>query len=245
MTDDPIVSLMPGFLTAGDTVVLFDHRARSSDCGQPHSVREHSPGFVAVVELASVVTIALLVVVAVLVTPRFAAASEDPAADFIRILGNQGLAVIRSGATLDQKATYLHQVLRQDFDLTEMSHFVLGPYWRGASRAQRREFSSLFEDHLVHYYGQRFAQYGGETLTVSGSRTGPAGVIVTSQIIRSQGPPLAVDWRLLVSDGRYKISDVSIDDVSMALTQRSEFAAIIQRNGGRVAGLLATMREAI
>jgi phospholipid transport system substrate-binding protein len=70
-------------------------------------------------------------------------------------------------------------------------------------------------------------------------------VIVTSQIIRSQGPPIAVDWRLGVSDGRYKISDVSIDDVSMALTQRSEFAAIIQRNGGRVAGLLATMREAI
>jgi phospholipid transport system substrate-binding protein len=244
MTDDPIISPMPGFLTAGETVVLFDHRTRFSECRQPHSVREHSPGFAAVVELARVVTLALVVVVEVLLTPRFAAAGEDPA-DFIRVLGNQGLAVIRSGATLDQKATYFHQMLRQDFDLTEMSRFVLGPYWRGASRAQRREFSSLFEDHLVHYYGQRFAQYGGETLTVSGSRTGPAGVIVTSQIIRSQGPPIAVDWRLGVSDGRYKISDVSIDDVSMALTQRSEFAAIIQRNGGRVAGLLATMREAI
>jgi phospholipid transport system substrate-binding protein len=68
---------------------------------------------------------------------------------------------------------------------------------------------------------------------------------MVSQIIRPQGPPIEVDWRLVVSDGRYKISDVSIDGVSMALTQRSEFAAIIQRNGGRVAGLLATKREAI
>jgi hypothetical protein len=50
---------------------------------------------------------------------------------------------------------------------------------------------------------------------------------------------------LVVSDGRYKISDTSIDDVSMALVQRSEFAAIIRRNGGRVPGLVATMREAI
>jgi phospholipid transport system substrate-binding protein len=49
----------------------------------------------------------------------------------------------------------------------------------------------------------------------------------------------------MISDGRYKISDISIDGVSMALTQRSEFAAIIQRNAGRVPGLLATMREAI
>jgi phospholipid transport system substrate-binding protein len=196
------------------------------------------------VQLAKVITIALVVIVGVLLTPRFAAAGDDPA-DFVRILGNQGLAVIRSGANLDQQATYFHQMLRQDFALTEISHFVLGPYWRVASGAQRREFRSLFEDYLVHYYGQQFAQYGGESLRVNGSRTDPAGVIVTSQIIRPQGPPIEVDWRLAVSDGRYKIADVSIDGVSMALTQRAEFAAIVQRNGGQVAGLLATMREAI
>src|SRR5216683_2342148 len=199
MTDDPIVSPMLGFftaadtvVTAGDTVVLFDHRTRLSDCVPPHSIPEHSPGFAAVVELARVVTIALVVIVGVEGTPRFAAAGEDPA-DFIRILGNQALEVIRSSATLDQKATYFHQMLRQDFDLTDISRFVLGPYWRGASGAQRREFRSLFEDYLVHYYGQQFAQSGGESLRVNGSRTDPAGVIVTSQIIRRQGPPIEVD----------------------------------------------------
>jgi len=244
MTDDPIVSSTLGSFAAGDTVVLFDHRTRLSDCVQPHSAAKHSPGFVAVVELARLVTIALVVIVGVLETPRFAAAGEDPA-DFIRTLGNQGLEVIRSSAALEQKATYFHQMLRQDFALTEISRFVLGPYWRVASGAQRRQFRSLFEDYLVHYYGQRFAQYGGESLKVNGSRTDPAGVMVTSQIIRPQGPPIEVDWQLAVSDGRYKISDVSIDGVSMALTQRSEFAAIVQRNGGQVASLLATMREAI
>ena len=97
----------------------------------------------------------------------------------------------------------------------------------------------------MHYYGQQFAQYGGENLRVNGSRSDPAGVMVSSQIVRPQGPSIEVDWRLAVSDGRYKISDVSIDGVSMALTQRSELAAIVQRNGGGVAGLLARMREAI
>jgi phospholipid transport system substrate-binding protein len=227
MTDDPIVS-----------------PTGMSDDAELHSVPEHSPGFAAAVELARVVTIALVVIAGVLLTPRFAGAGEDPA-DFIRLLGNQGLAVIRSSATLDQKATYFHQMLRQDFSLTDISRFVLGPYWRVASGAQRREFRSLFEDYLVHYYGQQFAQYGGESLSVNGSRTDPAGVMVTSQIIRPQGPPIEVDWRLAVSDGRYKINDVSIDGVSIALTQRSEFAAIIQRTGGRVTGLLATMHEAI
>jgi phospholipid transport system substrate-binding protein len=80
---------------------------------------------------------------------------------------------------------------------------------------------------------------------VNGSKIDPAGVMVSSQIIRPQGPSIKVDWRLAVSDGRYRISDVSIDGVSMALTLRSEFAAIVQRNGGQIASLLATMREAI
>ncbi len=245
MTDDPIVSPTRGFPTASDTVAPLDHGTRFSDCVQPHSVREHSPGF-AIVELARVITIAiaLMVTAGLLLTPRFAAAGEDPA-DFIRILGNQGLAVIRSSATLEQKATYFHQMLRQDFALAEISRFVLGPYWRVASGAQRREFRSLFEDFLVHYYGQQFSQYGGESLMVNGSRVGPTGVMVSSQIIRPQGPSIKVDWRLAVSDGRYRISDVSIDGVSMALTLRSEFAAIVQRNGGQIASLPATMREAI
>ena len=244
MIDNPIVSPALGLVIAGNPVVPLDHRTRSSGCLRPHSVPEHPPGVAALVELARVVTIALVVIAGVLVTPRFTAAGEDPAG-FIRILGNQGLEVIRSSATLDQKATYFHQVLRQDFDLSDISRFVLGPYWRVASKAQRREFRALFDDYLVRFYGQRFAQYGGESLRVNGSRTAPAGVIVTSQIIRSQGPPIKVDWQLVVSDGRYKISDISIDGVSMALVQRSEFAAIIQRNDGRVASLLATMREAI
>lgn len=244
MTDDPILSPMRGFPTASDTVAPLDHWTGWPDGVQPHSVPEHSAGFAAVAELARVITIALVVTAGVLLTPRFAAAGEDPA-DFIRILGNQGLAVIRSSATLEQKATYFHQMLRQDFALAKISRFVLGPYWRVASGAERREFRSLFEDHLVHYYGQQFAQYGGESLRVNGSRIDPAGVMVSSQIIRPQGPSIEVDWRLAVSDGRYRISDVSIDGVSMALTQRSEFAAIVQRNGGGVAGLLARMREAI
>jgi phospholipid transport system substrate-binding protein len=241
MIDDPIVSPMPGIITASNAGVLFDHRTRLSDCPRPDGVPEHSSGVLVLVAVARVVTIALTMIAGMLAAPTFAGASEDPA-DFIRILGNQGLEVIRSSTTLDQKATYFHQMLRQDFDLTKISRFVLGPYWRVASKAQQREFRGLFENYLVRVYGQRFAQYGGESLGVKGSGSDPAGVTVTSQIIRPQGPPIEVDWRLVVSDGRYRISDVSIDGVSMALTQRSEFAAIIQRNGGTVAGLLTMMR---
>jgi phospholipid transport system substrate-binding protein len=67
-------------------------------------------------------------------------------------------------------------------------------------------------------------------------------VIVTSRINPRQGAPIAVDWRLGVSDGVYKIEDVAIDGVSMALAQRSEIAALIAPGGGQVGMLLVRMR---
>jgi phospholipid transport system substrate-binding protein len=169
-----------------------------------------------------------------------AAAGPD---DFIRNLGNQAIEVIRSGASPDQKSAYFHRALHQDFDLRSISRFVLGPYWRDASEAEREEFKGILEAHLVRFYGQRLAEYNGESLRVVGSRPEPEGAIVSSEIIRPQGPPIKVDWRLNTRNGVYKITDVNVDGVSMALTQRSEFAGLIQRNGGQLAGLLANMGE--
>ena len=64
---------------------------------------------------------------------------------------------------------------------------------------------------------------------------------MTSRITRPQGAPIEVDWRLGVSDGLYKIEDVAIDGVSMALAQRSQIGTLIEREGGRVQRLLTTM----
>src|SRR5262249_3838643 len=71
----------------------------------------------------------------------------------------------------------------------------------------------------------------------------PDGVIVSSRIIPQQGAPIAVDWRLGIKDGVYKIKDVAIDGVSMALAQRSEIAEGMAREGGQAGMLPATMGE--
>ena len=192
-------------------------------------------------KLARAYIVALGVIAAASAAPHPATAGEAPAA-FINTLGDRALAVIRSDAPLAQKAAYFRQMLRQDFDITGISRFVLGPYWRVASAAQQQEFRNLFEDDLLHFYGRRLAQYDGESFRVTGSRSNPDGAIVESQLIRPQGPPIEIDWRLGVRDGLYKIDDVAIEGVSMALARRSEFAAVIERDGGQIEGLINLLR---
>ena len=174
----------------------------------------------------------------------FPAVADTGPAEFVQTLGNEALGVIRADMPPAQKQAFFHQLLHQDFDLPGITRFVLGPYWRVASEPERQEFRSLFEEYIVRVYSERFAQYRGEALRVTGSRSDPEGAIVTSEIIRPQGaPPIKVDWRLSARDGLYKISDVIIDGVSMRTSERSEFASVIQRSGGQMPGLLAMMRE--
>ena len=172
-----------------------------------------------------------------------AAAAADPTA-MISNLGSRALEVLGKGATQSQRLDRFRELLRQDFDIPGIARFVLGRYWNTATEEQRAEYVKLFEDYVAMAYATRLAEYTGETFKVTGSRPDADGAIVSSQIVRPSGAaPVKVDWRLTGRDGKYKISDVSVDGISMAVTQRSEFASVIQHNGGQVQGLITMLRQ--
>jgi phospholipid transport system substrate-binding protein len=136
------------------------------------------------------------------------------------------------------------QLFHDDFDGVGIARFVLGRYWRSAAADEQQEFVKLFEDYVAFVYTARLANFGGETFKTRGSRSDGDGVIVSTDVISpGSTSPLRIDWRLVNDNGRYKINDVIVEGVSMAVTQRSEFASIIQRNGGQLRGLIAMMRE--
>jgi phospholipid transport system substrate-binding protein len=171
-----------------------------------------------------------------------AAAATDPAT-MINELGNQALEVLGKNVAPGEREARFRQLFHQDFDVPGIARFVLGRYWRTASPAEQQEFVGLFAEYIALAYSNRLAEYSGETLKVLGSRPSPGGVLVQSEILRPNGaPPAHVDWLLTPADGGYKISDVIVEGISMAVTQRSEFASVIQRNGGQVQGLIRALR---
>src|SRR6516165_8960307 len=189
----------------------------------------------------SVLTATVVLIVGALAPAILAAA--DPAG-VINNLGNRALEVLGKNSTPAQRVTRFHELFRADFDVPGIARFVLGRYWKTATTEQQDEFTRLFEDYIALVYSSQLSAYSGETLKVTGSRADPEGAIVASEIIRPSGaPPVKVEWHLTDQHGTYKIRDVAVDGISMAVTQRSEFASVIQRNGGQVQGLIAMLRE--
>ena len=129
------------------------------------------------------------------------------------------------------------------FDVPTIGRFALGVPWRQASESDRAEYLKAFEDFIVASYATRFADYGGEKIVTVGSRRGDdSEVFVQSNFMRAQGAPVRVTWRLRPVADSWRIIDVIIEDVSMAITQRDDFSATVQRNGGRLQPLIEALR---
>ena len=188
----------------------------------------------------SAVVSAFLVLALVLTLPRQANAQD--ARSFIATLGEQAIQVLGPGVPEVQRQARFRELFRDDFDLPGIGQFVLGRYWRVATPQEQRDFLSLFQEYLVRAYSARLGQYGGEPFRVTGVRPNGEETVVTSEIVRRNGAPIEVDW-YLTGRSPYKITDVYVGGVSMKVTQRDEFASVIQRNGGRVDALIAQLRQ--
>ncbi len=180
-------------------------------------------------------------------TASMAAAPIVNPADAVAFMNNlwdRAVEVLNNKTDPMIRQARFRELFHTDFDCPGLARFVLGRYWRSASEEEQQEFVKLFGDYVVFVYTARLSNFGGEALKVRGSRSDGDGVIVSTDVIGlGAASPLRIDWRLVTDNGAYKISDLIVEGISMAVTQRSEFASVVQRNGGQLGGLIAMMRE--
>jgi phospholipid transport system substrate-binding protein len=140
-----------------------------------------------------------------------------------------------------QREQVFRRLLSEGFALDLIGRFAMGRYWRTATPVQRSDYSTLFSVYILKTYSKRLGGYAGETLSVTGTReAGKQDVLVQTKISRPSGPPLEAGWRVRDIKGTLKIVDIMVEGISMALTQRQEFAAVISQRG--VNGLIVALR---
>ena len=181
---------------------------------------------------------ALVAVMLAAVSASPARAADEPAA-FIQSLGDQAIQILQNKqlGQKDREAQF-SKLFTEGFDVAEIGKFVLGRYWNVATPAQQQDYIKLFGTYVVAVYANRFSQYSGEKFTVASSQATPDGASVPSQIIRPNGgPPINIVWKIAKEGAGYKIRDVVAENLSMTITQRAEFASVVERGGGGSAGI--------
>jgi phospholipid transport system substrate-binding protein len=165
--------------------------------------------------------------------------ADGPATQRIEKLGQDVLAVMADPSiSKDQRSAQFGGLLARDLDIPVIGKFVLGRYWRKASHTQRIAYLRAFKRYVISTYSTRLGREDLNHFKVLGARpVGKRDILVRTQISRPDASLLYADWRMRERKGTYKILDLFVEGVSMSMTLRQEFAAVLRHKGG-IKGLI-------
>lgn len=178
-------------------------------------------------------------------TLKIAPKERAPEVVFAENMARRGIAFLSNQEiTLEERKADFRNLLRSDFDMNTIGRFAIGPYWRTMTEEQKTAYLQSFENYIVNIYSRRFQEYKGQKLEFDGKTVVVNDdVLVSSFLYPESGEKIPISWRVRIRDGQYRIIDIIINNISMVITQRSDFSSMIQRGGGDVSVLLTRLEK--
>ena len=166
-------------------------------------------------------------------------AALPAAEDVVRTTTDQTVARLREQkpdlqAHPEKIYDLIHELVIPHFDFPSMSKWVLGSNWRNATEEQRDSFITQFRTLLVRTYAKALLEYSDTDIRFLNSDSNPSSnvVIVKTEVDQpGGGAPVPIHYRMHISDGSWKVVDVSVDGVSLVSTYRGSFASEISKGG--------------
>ena len=143
----------------------------------------------------------------------------------------------RDRAALQQNPDGIYDLVKEiitpHFDFIRISAWVLGKYWRTASKEQKLRFITAFRTLLVRTYGVVLLDYTEQELRYLPLRDDPASgdVTVRTEVIQPNGEAVSINYRLYLNNGAWKVYDISVEGVSLVTNFRTSFATEIKQSG--------------
>lgn len=189
--------------------------------------------------------LACLVLGVALVAPTTAGTFEDEARQFVANAFKAASGLKKgTGKGRAESVAHFTNFIERRIATKALARFVLGPYWKRASEAERAEFHSLFRVYLTRSFGQQASRLAGQQVEIDKvvRATGSNDVLVLSRMGRRGPSALHIDWRLRQTEDGPKLIDVIVQGTSLAVAQRQQFMSMLSRNGGSIAALNAQMK---
>jgi phospholipid transport system substrate-binding protein len=121
----------------------------------------------------------------------------------------------------------LREVLTPIFDYDEMSKRALAAHWRRRSPAEQEEFVILFRDFLERVYSDKIDLYGGERVLFGRETVDADFAQVETTIVSLKGEEIAVAYKLRRGNGKWKVYDAVVENISLINNYRSQFDRVI------------------
>ncbi len=179
----------------------------------------------------------LLIICTIIFTfnANIATADSSEAENFISNTSDKVLKVIESKISTETKSKQLEEIFSNVVDIDWMAKFAIAKFWKTMSDVQKEQYLGAYKQYLIKTYVPRFKEYNNQVVKIIAVKDMNNGQYqIMTQIVATKGSEkttLNISYRCKEDNGKFQIRDIVGEDFSLLATQRSEFAAIIEKGG--------------
>ena len=165
---------------------------------------------------------------------------------FIQSTVNRAADTLGGDYNKDERIEQLKQIAKETVDITGIGYYSLGSHRKSLSKEQLSDYKKAFEEYFLKSFSSRLAEYSNPEIDVNNKKKLSETYTIVNSILKatSERPEIKIDWRIYTKDPNNPlIRDLIIEGLSLARTQKEEFASILNSNDGDIKALFKVLKE--
>ena len=161
--------------------------------------------------------------------------SAEPNAETFVLKLTEDAKIIFNDKSLnkDSRLKKLNELSAKYLDLDALAGYTLGDYREKATATERDSFNKLFREYFIKNMSSKLNDFADQELKIIDSKKiNENNIIVSTKIFsKKDAQEIAVEWRIFTKDSKLLARDLVVEGLSLARTQKEEFASIIASKG--------------
>ena len=165
---------------------------------------------------------------------------------FVQSTVNRASSLLSENISKDEKIEELKKIAQETVDIKGIGFYTLGPIRKTLNSDQKKEYLKLFKNYFLKSFSSRLAEYTNPEIDVHDKEILNKNYTIVNSILKAtdERPEIKIDWRIYTKDTENPlIRDLIIEGLSLARTQKEEFASVLNSNDGDINILFKTLKN--
>ena len=165
---------------------------------------------------------------------------------FVQSTVNRASEILAKNISQKEKINKLKVIAKETVDIQGVGFYSLGSARKNLSKEEKIQYLQLFEDYFLKSFSSRLSEYTNPEIDVLSKKVLSENYTIVNSVLKgtSERPEVKIDWRIYTKNqDNPLIRDLIIEGLSLARTQKEEFASILNSNDNNIESLFKTLKE--
>ncbi len=165
---------------------------------------------------------------------------------FVQSTVNRASKILSENLSKDEKINKLKIIAEETVDIRGIGFYTLGSIRKNLDDNQKKKYSKLFREYFLKSFSSRLSEYTNPEIDVLSKEVLNENYTIVNSLLKgtSERPEVKIDWRVYTKNPENPlIRDLIIEGLSLARTQKEEFASILNSNDNQIGALFKTLEE--